>query len=157
MDRWIVFKIMHCLYAFHISPHFWTPSLDGIKSWQIYCWVTFLSNYNIKYICTIYTRIDTCLMSISRFSLRDKITLRLLKLYLYIADVAEWSRVLDIRLSDWCCSVSMVWVQIPSREELASSQCQPRLSSISNVAPGGSDCSIHIKFNYCIIRSEWFE
>jgi hypothetical protein len=27
--------------------------------------------------------------------------------------VAEWSRVLD----DWCCSVSMVWVQIPSREE----------------------------------------
>jgi hypothetical protein len=40
-----------------------------------------LSNYNIKYICTIYTRLDTCLMSISRFSLRDKVTLRLLKLY----------------------------------------------------------------------------
>jgi hypothetical protein len=36
---------------------------------------------------------------------------------LYIADVIEWSRALDIRLSDWCCSVSMVWVQIPSREE----------------------------------------
>jgi hypothetical protein len=31
--------------------------------------------------------------------------------------VVEWSRALDIRLSDWCCSVSMVWVQIPSREE----------------------------------------
>jgi hypothetical protein len=48
-----------------------------------------LSNYNIKYICTIYTRLDTCLMSISRFSLRDKVTLRLLKLYFYIADVVE--------------------------------------------------------------------
>ena len=24
---------------------------------------------------------------------------------------------LDVRLSEWCCSVSMVWVQIPSREE----------------------------------------
>jgi hypothetical protein len=33
------------------------------------------------------------------------------------ADVVEWSRALDLRLSDWCCSVSMVWVQIPSREE----------------------------------------
>jgi hypothetical protein len=32
-----------------------------------------LSNYNIKYICTIYTRLDTCLMSISRFSLREKV------------------------------------------------------------------------------------
>ena len=24
---------------------------------------------------------------------------------------------LDVRLSEWCCSVTMVWVQIPSREE----------------------------------------
>ena len=59
-------------------------------------------------ICTIYTRLDTCLMSISRFSLRDKVTLRLLKLYFYIADVVEWSRALDIRISNWCCSVLMV-------------------------------------------------
>jgi hypothetical protein len=81
------------------------------------CWVSLLSNYNIKYICTIYTRLDTCLVSTSRFSLRDKVTLRLLKLYFNIVDVVEWSRALDIRLSDWCCSVSMVWVQIPSREE----------------------------------------
>ena len=81
------------------------------------CWVRLLSNYNIKNICTIYTRLDTCLMSISRFSLRDNVTLRLLKLYFYIADMVEWSRVLNIRLSDWCCSVSMVWVKIPSREE----------------------------------------
>ena len=28
-----------------------------------------------------------------------------------------WSSGLDVRLSEWCCSVSMVWVQIPSREE----------------------------------------
>ena len=72
----------------------------------------------VIYICTIYTRLDTCLVSISRFSLRDKVTLRLLKLYFNIADVSEWSRALDIRLSDWCCSVSMVWVQIPSRGQL---------------------------------------
>jgi hypothetical protein len=32
-------------------------------------------------------------------------------------DVVEWSRALDVRLSEWCCSVTMVWVQIPSREE----------------------------------------
>jgi hypothetical protein len=31
--------------------------------------------------------------------------------------LVEWSRALDIRLSDWCCSVSMVCAQIPSREE----------------------------------------
>jgi hypothetical protein len=31
--------------------------------------------------------------------------------------VVEWSRELDVRLSEWCCSVSMVWVQILSREE----------------------------------------
>ena len=31
--------------------------------------------------------------------------------------MVEWSRALDERLSEWCCSVSMVWVQIPSREE----------------------------------------
>ena len=32
-------------------------------------------------------------------------------------DVVEWSRALDVRLSEWCCSVSTVRVQIPSREE----------------------------------------
>jgi hypothetical protein len=76
-----------------------------------------LSNYNIKYICTIYTHLDTCLMSISRFSLRDEVKLRLLKLHFYGADVVELSRALDIRLSDWCCSVSMVWVPIPKEEK----------------------------------------
>ena len=76
-----------------------------------------LSNYNIKYICTIYTRLYTCLTPIPRFALRDKVTLRLLKLLFKGVDVVEWSRALDVKLSEWCCSVTMVWVQIPSREE----------------------------------------
>jgi hypothetical protein len=38
-------------------------------------------------------------------------------IYTIWVDVVEWSRSLDVRLSEWCCSVSMVWVQIPSREE----------------------------------------
>jgi hypothetical protein len=69
------------------------------------------------YICTIYTCLYTCLTPISRFALRDKVTLRLLKLLFKGVDVVEWSRALDVRLSEWCYSVSMVWVQIPSREE----------------------------------------
>jgi hypothetical protein len=36
---------------------------------------------------------------------------------IYIYREWMWSRALDVRLSEWCCSVSMVWVQIPSREE----------------------------------------
>jgi hypothetical protein len=62
-----------------------------------------LSNYNIKYICTtvtIYTRL--CLMSIPKFALRDKVTLRSLKLLFKGVDVVEWSRALDVRLSEWC-------------------------------------------------------
>ena len=54
---------------------------------------------------------------IPRFALREKVTLRLLKLLFQGVDVVEWSRALDVRLSEWLCSVSMVWVQIPSREE----------------------------------------
>jgi hypothetical protein len=40
-----------------------------------------------------------------------------MKLLFQGVDVVEWSRALDVRLSEWCCSVSIVWVQIPSREE----------------------------------------
>ena len=29
-------------------------------------------------------------------------------IYIYGVDVVEWYRALDIRLSDWCCSVSIV-------------------------------------------------
>jgi hypothetical protein len=76
------------------------------------CCVRLRSNYNIKYVFTIWTRLNTCLMSICRFSLRDKVTLRLLKLHIYGAVIVECSRALDIRLSDWCCSISMLWAQI---------------------------------------------
>ena len=38
----------------------------------------------------------------------------ILHIILYIADVAEWSKALDV--SDWCCSVSMVsWNPIEGR------------------------------------------
>jgi hypothetical protein len=60
---------------------------------------------------------QTCVTSIPRFALREKVTLGLLKLFFKGVDVFEWSRALDVRLSEWCCSVSMVWVQIPSREK----------------------------------------
>ena len=66
---------------------------------------------------TIYTRVCKCLTSITRFALREKVTPRLLKLPFQGVDVVEWSRALDVRLSERCCSVTMVWVQIPSREE----------------------------------------
>ena len=51
--------------------------------WDRYIvWLSLASRrlYNIKYICTIYTRLYTCLMSISRFAFRDRVTLRLFKL-----------------------------------------------------------------------------
>jgi hypothetical protein len=96
------YNILYFLWLYNILKH---------------CCARLLSNYNIKYACTIYTRLDTCFMSISSFSLREKVTLWLLKLHFYGADVVEWSMALDISLSDWCCSVSMVWAQIPSREE----------------------------------------
>jgi hypothetical protein len=57
-----------------------TKNNISFNEWKCYypiqyikkCWVKLLSDYNIKCICTIYTRLDTCLMSISRFSLRIK-------------------------------------------------------------------------------------
>ena len=48
-----------------------------------------MSNYNIKYVCTIYTRVYPCFTSIPRFALREKVTLRLLKLLLKGVDVVE--------------------------------------------------------------------
>ena len=76
-----------------------------------------MSLYIYIYICTIYTRLYTCLTSIPRFALREKVTLRLLKLLFQGVNVVEWSRAQDVRLREWCCSASMVWDQIPSREE----------------------------------------
>ena len=107
-------KFEKSLYCFEILfNQTLIKSLGGTKIYIKNCWVRLLSNYNIKYIGTIYTR----LTSIPRFALREKVTLRLLKLLFMRVDVVEWSRELDVRLSEWCCSVSMVWVQIPSMEE----------------------------------------
>ena len=52
-----------------------------------------------------------------RTCLNIYIILTLLGLIFKVVDVVEWSRARDVRLSEWCCGVSMVWVQIPSREE----------------------------------------
>jgi hypothetical protein len=42
-------------------------------------------------------------------------------MYVYITSKiiknASVRAALDVRLSEWCCSVSTMWVQIPSREE----------------------------------------
>jgi hypothetical protein len=61
--------------------------------------------------------------------------------------VVEWSRALDVRLNEWCCSVSMVWVQIPSREE----QNLTGLKSNSNTVWFNFQTYIYIyheKFNF---------
>ena len=106
-------------YSYNILYFLWLYNEFFIILYNIlkHCWVTLLSSYNIKYTCTIYTRLYTCLMSISRCSLIDKVTLRILKLHFHGVDVVEWSGALNIRLSDWCCSVSMVLTHFPSREE----------------------------------------
>jgi hypothetical protein len=64
-----------------------------------------LSNYNIKYTCTIYTRLDICIMSISRFSLWDKVTLQLLKFHFYGADVVEWFKPNSVRIIFLSCQI----------------------------------------------------
>ena len=53
----------------------------------------------LKHMSYVYLQI--CLMRQGNISTFEAI-------FFYIADVAEWSRVLDIRLIDCCCSVSMV-------------------------------------------------
>ena len=111
------YQLLRCSY--NIRYFLWLYNEFFIILYNIlkHCWVRLLSSYNIKFTCTIYTRVYTCLMSISRFFLRDKVTLRRFKLHFYGADVVEWSGALNIRLSDWFCSESMVLTQIPSTEE----------------------------------------
>jgi hypothetical protein len=73
--------------------------------------IHWLRNVSILYIDNY--RNPDC-VSIYSSTLLSNISLSLslsLSLYIYIY------RALDVRLSEWCCSVSMVWVQIPSREE----------------------------------------
>jgi hypothetical protein len=121
------------LFSLDFSIEFWNFSESEVFSFYFNAYILYvyiniyilkvaLSTIKQTYICQIiilsiyvpstHAFKSTCLMSISRFFLRDKVWLRLLKLY-FIADMAEWYRALDIRLSDWCCSASMVWVQIP--------------------------------------------
>jgi hypothetical protein len=94
-------RLYNILYFLWLYNEFFISLYNILK----YCCVRLLSNYN-----------NTCFMYISRSSLRDKVALWLLKLHFDGADVVEWCWALDIRLRDWCCSVSMVWAQIPSRE-----------------------------------------
>ena len=63
-------------------------------------------------------------------------------IYIYIY-VVEWSRALDVRLSEWCCSVTMVWVKIPSREE----QNLTALKSNSNTVWFNFQTYIYINYN----------
>jgi len=58
------------------------------------------------YVYTIYTRLNTYLMSILIFALRDNVAHRLLKLFFNITDVNTWSTA----QGDRCCSVSMIWI-----------------------------------------------
>jgi hypothetical protein len=52
----------------NLSPLILHYPIQYIKNY----WVRLLSNYNIKYICTICTRLYTCLTSITRFAWRGK-------------------------------------------------------------------------------------
>jgi hypothetical protein len=70
------------------------------------------SNYSF-----VVFKLFLCLISRSSVSICVVRILIYILVYILDVDVVEWSRALDIRLSEWCCSVSMVWVQIPSREE----------------------------------------
>ena len=81
------------------------------------------------------------------YTLRDKVTLWLLKLY--IADVTEWSRALDIRLSDWCCSIAMVWVQIPFRENKKVSAQKSYICVLRNI--------IRLLFSCCFFQKEEYK
>jgi hypothetical protein len=68
--------------------------LNIIYVWKLNQTVLELDFWAVKF---LFSRLDTCLVYISRFSLRDKVTLRSLKFHCYGADVVEWSRALDIR------------------------------------------------------------
>ena len=68
-----------------------------------------------------------------------------------IVDVVEWSRALDVRLSEWCCSVTMVWVQIPSREE----QNLTALKSNSNTVWFNFQTYIYITNLVCYTYFHW--
>ena len=104
------YTILYCLWLYN---EFFIILYNILRK----CWVRLLSHYNIKYTCTIYTRLDTCLMSISRIFLQTRWHFDYWSPIFFGADVVERSRAIDIRLSDYFCSASMVWGHIQSREE----------------------------------------
>jgi hypothetical protein len=53
-------------------------------------------------ICNSSENVSTRMLSSCSFFL----LISFIYIYIYIADVVEWSRALDKRISDWCCSVS---------------------------------------------------
>ena len=81
-DRYIVWLSLASRRLYNILYFLWLYNEFFIILYNILtiAELDLLSNYNIKYICTIYTRIYTCLACIPRFALREKVTLRLLKL-----------------------------------------------------------------------------
>ena len=92
----------------------------------------YLPFMSFSYICWYFPYIYFCSLVYRHFEavvwpwsylftcvcINSRETERLFDIYIYQGvDVVEWSRAMDVRLSEWCCSVSMVWIQIPSREE----------------------------------------
>ena len=77
----------------------------GIKIKEYGIWKTkFQSDVDDK--CKPYVKL-TQMVKYLYSSLSLSLSLSL-SVYIYIVDVVEWSRALDVRLSEWCCSVSMV-------------------------------------------------
>ena len=97
----------------------WKYVHNTYKWWPKYCkWMTttvcihFCQNYLIE-----LTIKRNPLLPLSRISDNSKfcngpVNFEISR-FTYIYREWMWSRALD----EWCCSVSMVWVQIPSREE----------------------------------------
>ena len=95
MIFFLCFNKFHCISAHSV------PLVIQFQFW----WFHFGRFTREMYIMQKCTRLKACFMFIPIFLLRDKVTLRLLKLCLCIADMAEWFLVLDIRLRDWCWSL----------------------------------------------------
>jgi hypothetical protein len=89
--QWIPIWVRTPIWVYHINMIYIYYPIQYIKN----CWVRLLSNFNIKYICTIYTRLYTCLTSNPRFALREKVTLRLLKLpfreWMWLSGLGCWT------------------------------------------------------------------
>ena len=97
--------------------------VEGLKSYLRYLclfvysgvvYLFFLSSSCVPYVVG-FSGLSTLIAPLVLFS-NGWFPIYFILVYIYIC-VVEWSRALDVRLSEWCCSVSMVWVQIPSREE----------------------------------------